>query len=173
MNNYIRTMTEHVAKQQAFMTNMTEMLTKLSNHMTGTKEKDKYAYDPEENNFLKDGFNIKKFFKNIAEDPLYGQSAISGINVLSQAIFGKSPKFFKDDLNAINLNDLMSNINPIQLAISALFPSLKKFKKVDKSINNFSKIFFAKAKEGKLGGIFQGDFLKEVMLVLSCVVARK
>ena len=166
MNNYIRTMTEHVAKQQAFMTNMTEMLTKLSNHMTGTKEKDKYAYDPEENNFLKDGFNIKKFFKNIAEDPLYGQGAISGINILSQMIFGKSSKFFKEDLNTMDLNGIVNSINPIQLAISALFPSLKKFKKVDKSINNFSKIFFAKAKEGKLGGIFQGDFLKEVMKII-------
>ena len=163
MNNYVRTMTEHVAKQQSFMENMTELITQMSNTMRGVKGKNKYAVNPDEYDFLEGGFDPKKFVRNIRhnadENTMLGQYVFAGISGIMKAIFGKSPKLIEGEFgNGIGFD--IKDIKPFNMLIPFLFPSLEKLKGVDKSAKNLSKIFFAKAYEGKLGG---GDLLKDLL----------
>ena len=154
VNDYIKNMSEHIARQQSFMDNVNKLLTDIHDGMTGKQKASDFDTD-KEYNFLRGGFDFNKFMKNFYDNSMVGNEAAGIIASVSKLIFGKVPKSLKSDM-ASSITDSIKNINPMRMLLEAFVPQIKRVEDFDKQIKNGMEIFFARAFEGKL---FEGNSL--------------
>lgn len=161
VSDYFATSISHMGKMETYLEEMVAY-SRLENEKRKNQDKNvgaKYRARRKEDDakdFLAYGFDPSKYAKSIVDNLMetaFGPTVLSGIASGIKTIFGKVPDMLTE-YAASSFGDFIQQINPIQLVVEKLMPSLKGFTKIDEMIQSTVVSFFSQLGSGTYNGPF-------------------
>ena len=161
VSDYFATSISHMGKMETYLEEMVAY-SRLENEKRKNQDKNvgaKYRAKrkgDDAKDFLAYGFDPSKYAKSIVDNLMetaFGPTVLSGIASGIKTIFGKVPDMLTE-YAASSFGDFIQQINPIQLVVEKLMPSLKGFTKIDEMIQSTVVSFFSQLGSGTYNGPF-------------------